>query len=147
MVWSSGPFKKLKSCSVLSRTAFPFWLLTNVLFCVVVRYGAGFLIGTGLCQLLAVGVWFWVRNFIELSVPFEGEKGEEVEIVTRFGPDFYLVMANGILCFGLGLAIFAANALWPDQMCALFGIDPLTLYDEHHLSTSTTSFLVLKIFP
>lgn len=88
---------------------------------------------TGVFQLLSVAVWYFNRNFVELQVPYES-MSDEVILKTKFGIDFYLVFGNAIFCISLGLVIYALNALYPDTMCGFFGIDPLSLYDEYHLS-------------
>ena len=123
-------------------TAFPCWLISMIMFCVVIRYGAMFLIGTGIFQLIAVTIWYSVRNFVELQVPYEYHE-KEVILKTHFGSDFYLVLINGGMCVLLGFGIFVANAVFPDEMCQFFGIDPLTLYDEYHLSKIEQNDVIL----
>lgn len=115
----------------LDRFAFGTWLIANILFCMVVRTASLFLFITGCLQIAAVGVWIGIRNFIELQIPFQTADGKgEIILATRFGPDLYLVFANGILCILLSGFITLLDALMPDEMCQYFGIDPLTIYDE-----------------
>lgn len=96
-----------------------------------------FLIVTGLLQLSAIGVWTFLRNPTEIQIPFQSGDNPEDDLLlrTRFGPDYYLVLGNGIFCVLLGFLVMILNVLMPDEMCTFFGIDPLTIYDELLLST------------
>ncbi|CAG7722564.1 unnamed protein product [Allacma fusca] len=118
-------------------SAFPSWIMANVLFSSAVKSGAVLLGLTGVLQLIAIGIWTFLRNPIELGIPFEtpgltstADLGEVI-LSTQFGPDYYIVFLNGILCLLLGSTIFLLTEFMPDEMCLFFGIDPLTSYDEY----------------
>jgi dual oxidase maturation factor 1 len=122
---------ELTLCLTLSRTGFGTWLISNILFCMIVSSGAYFLLLTGVLQLTAIAVWTFSRNFIELQIPFQSadEKGDVI-LSTHFGLDYFIVLVNGVFCVLLGLIILALDSCIPDEMCQFFGIDPLTIYDE-----------------
>jgi len=101
----------------------------------VVKYGSCFVALTGIIQVCAVLIWISIRNSVELSVPFEAKDGEhEVMLTTRYGLDFYLVLLNGVACTGVGIALFVLDIFFPERICEIFGIDPLSAFDEVVLS-------------
>lgn len=99
--------------------------------------------------MATVGVWVCTRNFIELKIPFQDEHGkDDVFLETKFGPDFYLVLANGVFCIILSGIISIMDDFMPDEMCQWFGIDPLTIYDELLLCTAYfmfSFFLIISV--
>ncbi|ODN03668.1 Dual oxidase maturation factor 1 [Orchesella cincta] len=115
--------------------AFGTWLITNILFCMVIRTAAFFLFITGCLQISAVAVWTFVRNPIELQIPFQSADGfKDIHLKTHYGLDYYLVFANGLFCVILAGIITLMDTLMPDETYQYFGIDPLTIYDELLLS-------------
>ncbi|XP_021964730.1 dual oxidase maturation factor 1 [Folsomia candida] len=121
---------------ILIWTAFGTWVISNILFSMIISSAVYFLIVTGLLQLSAIGVWTFLRNPTEIQIPFQSGDNPEDDLLlrTRFGPDYYLVLGNGIFCVLLGFLVMILNVLMPDEMCTFFGIDPLTIYDELLLS-------------
>lgn len=71
-------------------TAFATWLLANILFQSVIRYGAYFLFFSGALQLTACLVWGVVRNPLELDIPFESGS-----LRLYFGSSFYVTLVGG----------------------------------------------------
>jgi hypothetical protein len=120
----------------ICRAAFATWLIANILFCMIVSTAVYFLIITGFLQLVAITIWTYLRNPIEIQIPFQSAENPKDDILlkTRFGPDYYLVLGNGIFCVLLGLVLMILNSIIPDEMCTYFGIDPLTIYDQLLLS-------------
>ena len=109
--------------------AFCTWALTNIALFMVVRLASIFLMVTGLSQIIAVLLWSQIRNPIEIQVPFESADGKgEVLLVTSYGPDFWLVLGNGVLCTCGGFVIFVLDYFFKEAMCQVFGIDPLSVY-------------------
>ena len=74
-----------------SRLCFPLWLLTNILFFILLRYGAYFLTLTGLCMVTANILWATIRNYNELKIPFE-----DAVMEFTFGGSFYICLITGI---------------------------------------------------
>ncbi|KAK3769100.1 hypothetical protein RRG08_057141 [Elysia crispata] len=101
--------------------SFPLWILTNVLFFVLLRFGAYMLTLTGLCMLTANCIWGGYRNFIELEIPFTAED----VLKFSFGPSFWLVAITGILCVIMGVVVFLLDKLFPTHIAVFFGVDVL----------------------
>jgi len=101
--------------------AFPLWLLTNIFFCVLLRYGAYFLTLTGLSMLTANIIWATIRNLNELVIPYTAEEMLEFS----YGASFWLCLVTGILCVIMGVLIFLMDKLWPSQVATFFGVDVL----------------------
>ncbi len=55
---------------------------------------------------------------------------------TRFGPDFYIVLFNGLFCTVIGAVMFVLELYFPEEICEVFGIDPLSAFEEVMLSKS-----------
>lgn len=72
-------------------TAFPCWILANILFRSVIMYGAYFLAITGGLLLLSNLLWVVIRNPLPLEIPFEHET-----IILRYGASFWLTFLTGI---------------------------------------------------
>lgn len=73
-------------------TAFPCWLLANILFRSVITYGAYFLAITGGLLLLSNLLWVVIRNPLALEIPFEYDT-----MTTKFGANFWLTLITGIV--------------------------------------------------
>ncbi|XP_047003642.1 dual oxidase maturation factor 1-like isoform X3 [Schistocerca americana] len=110
-------------------SAFPCWLVANLSFLHVVRYGGYFMVLTGFFQILACILWASIRNYQELAIPI----GKEV-LVTHFGFHFWLVLIVGVLVVILGLLITYLDLHYPDDLAVFFGLDPLSEYEEYHLT-------------
>jgi hypothetical protein len=115
-------------------TAFVMWVLSNILFFMSVLHGAICLGLAGILQLISVLIWTFNRNVNELHIPFEPSEGGDPEVLlsTSYGVDYYLVLVNGIICILIGIGIVVANFIIPEELCKIFGIDPLTLYQEEY---------------
>ncbi|RUS75527.1 hypothetical protein EGW08_016717 [Elysia chlorotica] len=101
--------------------SFPLWILSNVLFFVLLRFGAYMLALTGLCMLTANCIWGGYRNFIELEIPFTADD----VLKFSFGPSFWLVLITGILCVLIGVTVFLLDKLFPTHIAVFFGVDVL----------------------
>ncbi|XP_068239415.1 dual oxidase maturation factor 1-like isoform X2 [Palaemon carinicauda] len=71
--------------------AFPTWVMTVLLFKMVVRYAALALVLIGILLVIPVLIWYSYRNPIELQIPFE-----DGILKTSFGWCFYLALVVGI---------------------------------------------------
>lgn len=74
------------------RLALPLWVLTIVLFFILLKYGAYFLMLTGGVMVIANILWASIRNVNELIIPFSAEHKLEF----HFGPSFYLNLITGL---------------------------------------------------
>lgn len=72
------------------RTAFSLWILTIVLFKMVIRMAAQALTLTGLMLLCASLIWAFNRNYTELQIIFE-----DGILTTSFGIHWYLSLVMG----------------------------------------------------
>ncbi|XP_012946050.1 dual oxidase maturation factor 1 [Aplysia californica] len=101
--------------------AFPLWLLANILFFVLLRYGAYFLALTGASMVTANIIWATLRNVNELKIPFTADEVLEFS----YGGSFWVCLITGILCIILAVVIFLLDKLAPSAVAAFFGVDVL----------------------
>lgn len=106
--------------------AFPMWLLTNILFFVLLRFGAYFLAMTGTCMIIANIIWASIRNVNELKIPFSAENILDF----TFGGSFWICLITGILCVVSGIAIVLLDCRKPSWMATFFGVDVLQDEDD-----------------
>lgn len=101
--------------------AFPLWLLANILFCVLLRYGAYFLVLTGLSMITSNIIWATLRNVNDLKIPFTSHD----VLLFSYGGSFWVCLITGIICVVLGLIIFLMDKLCPSFIATFFGVDVL----------------------
>ncbi|KAG0728604.1 Dual oxidase maturation factor 1 [Chionoecetes opilio] len=106
-------------------TAFPLYLLTIILFKMVIRMAAQTLILTGTLLTSASLIWAFNRNHKELQIPFE-----DGMLTTKFGIHWYLSLVMGTLCITLGLAIYLYDLKYPGNLSWVFGNDPLSIVEQ-----------------
>ncbi|XP_053392446.1 dual oxidase maturation factor 1-like isoform X2 [Mercenaria mercenaria] len=104
---------------------FPLWLLTNILFFVLLRYGAYFLIMTGGSMIIANIIWASLRNLNELKIPWEDGIME-----FSYGGSFYVSLITGIFCVVAGIVIRVLDLRFPNALTSFFGVDVLQDTDE-----------------
>lgn len=73
-------------------TALPLWIVTGIQFCMVIYYGAFFMILTGIALLSANITYATIRNLNELKIPMADEK----VLTFNWGWCFLLNLANGL---------------------------------------------------
>ncbi|KAI8506261.1 regulation of thyroid hormone proteinration [Branchiostoma belcheri] len=113
-------------------TAFPLWILTNILFCMFIRYGAYFMMLTGGVMLLGNLIFHFLRFGPVLAVPMG-----TATLVFHYGWCFWLNLAVGSVTLVLGAAILFLDLRFPDVTSTFFsvGSDP----DEYYtVKTSVT---------
>ncbi|RWS13818.1 Dual oxidase maturation factor 1-like protein [Dinothrombium tinctorium] len=116
---------------ILMWLAFALWLLMNIVFQLVIQYGALLLILTGKVLIIANILYCNIRNPIPLEIPFESIDGKStVWLKPTFSWCYYLNLANGIVCVLLGLIAFYADLRYPDEIAEFFGVDVLSGYEE-----------------
>ncbi|XP_048744080.1 dual oxidase maturation factor 1-like isoform X2 [Ostrea edulis] len=106
---------------IMMWLALPLWVLTIVLFFILLKYGAYFLMLTGGVMVIANILWASIRNVNELIIPFSAEHKLEF----HFGPSFYLNLITGLLCVVLGAVIWILDLRFPEVVTNFFGVDPL----------------------
>ncbi|XP_068084064.1 dual oxidase maturation factor 1 [Anabrus simplex] len=120
-------------------SAFPCWLLANILFILEPRYGGYFTALVGSLQLLACILWAVIRNPLPLSIPFDGK-----ELTTVYGSSFWLTIVSGILAVLMGFLVILMDLLFPDETTIFFGNDPLIVYNESYKTSAEIQNLMEK---
>lgn len=120
---------------ILLWTAFPLWVLSNVVMQMVLWYGGCLLLFTGGCLLAGAVVYASVRNFIPLEIPFYYED-ELVVLRTHYGWCFWINLVNGLLCTVAGLVVLFMDLRFPEAIATFFGIDILQDYEEIYTDIS-----------
>ncbi|XP_070564580.1 dual oxidase maturation factor 1-like [Ptychodera flava] len=105
--------------------AFPLWLLTIVLFGIIVRYGAYFLFINGTVLLLANLLFATLRWGPELTIPFK-----DAVIQFQYGWCFWVTLITGFLCIVLGGLILLLDYYLPAEVATFFGHDVIENYEE-----------------
>ncbi|XP_062605745.1 dual oxidase maturation factor 1-like isoform X1 [Saccostrea cucullata] len=106
---------------IMMWLALPLWVLTIILFFILLKYGAYFLMLTGGVMVIANIIWATLRNPFELLIPFSAEHKLEF----HFGASFYLNLFTGLLCIILGAVIWFLDLRFPELITNFFGVDPL----------------------
>ncbi|KAH7962520.1 hypothetical protein HPB52_016679 [Rhipicephalus sanguineus] len=78
---------------ILLWTAFPLWVISNLVFFSVLWYGACVLMLTGACLIAGTVVYASVRNFIPLEIPFY-DHDHLVLIRMHYGWCFWMNLVN-----------------------------------------------------
>lgn len=112
---------------IMVWTAFPLWLLANILFFMVIRNGAYFLMLTGGSLLTANILYAGIRyGFQPMVIPFTAEK----MLHFHKGATFYLCMVAGLIAFLSGIVILFMDFNYPLEIAAFFGVDPLQDFED-----------------
>lgn len=108
-------------------TAFPLWIVTMVLFKMVIRIAAQTLALTGIMLLSSALIWATNRNYTELQIPFE-----DGILTTRFGVHWYLALVTGSVCTVVGVAIYLYDYCHPGSstLSAIFGNNPYNIVEQ-----------------
>lgn len=106
--------------------AFPLWLLTNILFFVLLRYGAYFLAMTGAAMVTSNIIWATLRNVNELVIPFTDEN----KLVFSYGASFFVCLITGIGCIVLGIIVFIMDLRFPRHIALFFNVDVIQDSEE-----------------
>lgn len=107
-------------------TAFPCWLMANILFRSVIRYGAYFLLIGGVLQLTANLIWCVVRNPNSLIIPFEN-----ATMTTKYGLSFWLNFSTGLTSVLLSILLIIMERYFEEELYEYFGVDSLNVYDVY----------------
>ncbi|XP_064116982.1 dual oxidase maturation factor 1-like [Macrobrachium nipponense] len=106
--------------------AFPTWVMTVLLFKMVIRYAALAVVLIGVLLVIPVMIWSCFRNPIELEIPFE-----DGILTTKFGWCFYLALLTGLMCIAIGAVLFGLSVKgYQDKLIDFFGNNPWKLLAE-----------------
>lgn len=112
---------------IMVWTAFPLWLLANILFFMVIRNGAYFLMLTGGSLLTANILYAGIRyGFQPMVIPFSAEH----MLHFHKGPTFFLCMSAGLISFICGVVILFMDFNYPLEIASFFGVDPLQDFED-----------------
>ncbi|XP_077992198.1 dual oxidase maturation factor 1-like [Glandiceps talaboti] len=100
---------------IMIWTAFPTWIIANILLFMVINYAAYCMILTGLWLLLANFLYWILRWGPELSIPFA-----DGVLNFHFGWCFWITFVTGIICVLCGFLVLVCNKLWPDKTADFF---------------------------
>lgn len=112
---------------IIMWMAFPLWLLSCILFFMVIRYGAYFLALTGSCLLLTNILFSSIRNAVPLVPRFDSKP-----LHLHYSWCYYLVLITGILCLLLAAVILFMDLRHPEVIATFFGIDILHDYEDFY---------------
>ncbi|XP_054159680.1 dual oxidase maturation factor 1-like [Oppia nitens] len=131
---------------ILMWLSVPLFVLSNILFQMVIQYGALFLIMCGSSLITANIVYSLIRNPIPLRIPFEQYiSGQTVYLMPHFSWCYYLNLINGIFCMFIGIVVFFSDLRFPDETAEFFGIDVLQSYEEYFADIKVTSNIKVDI--
>ncbi|XP_077988774.1 dual oxidase maturation factor 1-like [Glandiceps talaboti] len=112
-------------CHLCMWLAFPLWLLSNMLFLMVVRYGAYFLAMTGGTMLLGNLIYATLRDGEILAIPFE-----DATLTFSFGWCFWLTLITGLVCIILSIIVVVMDWRFPAFLATFFNADILQDYED-----------------
>ncbi|GBO04566.1 Dual oxidase maturation factor 1 [Araneus ventricosus] len=101
-------------CHIAMWMAFPLWLLSNILFFMVIRYGAYFLSLTGGCLLLSNVLFASVRNDVPLDLRFQSKA-----LVLHYDWCFWLVLFTDTFRPRNSVLLKSGNLRKPDDFFQL----------------------------
>ncbi|XP_053392423.1 dual oxidase maturation factor 1-like [Mercenaria mercenaria] len=113
--------------------ALAFWVLANIMLFMLLRYGAYLIILTGLSMCTSSVIKHYIRNPLDLSIPFSAEH----ILVIHYGAAFWLCLVIGIMCIVFGLVVLILDLRLPAATASFFGMD--ILQDEKLLQTEHSS--------
>ncbi|XP_070539714.1 dual oxidase maturation factor 1-like [Ptychodera flava] len=100
---------------ILLWTAFPTWIIANILLFMVINYAAYCMILTGIWMLLANLMYWILRWGPMLRIPFA-----DGVLDFHFGWSFWITFATGIICLVYGSTVLVCNKLWPEKVADFF---------------------------
>ncbi|XP_072038743.1 dual oxidase maturation factor 1-like isoform X2 [Amphiura filiformis] len=111
---------------IILWTAFPLYLISLILFFNVVRYGAYFLMATGVTMITGNIIYASVRFGSEMIIPFTDEK----KLIFHKGASFYVCLVAGIVSVVCGLLVVLLDYFEPEKVSSFFNVDPLIDFEE-----------------
>ncbi|XP_077978626.1 dual oxidase maturation factor 1-like [Glandiceps talaboti] len=111
--------------------AFPLWLLTLILFSIIIRYASYFSLLTGGVLLLSNLIYGTLRTGPDLEIPFQ-----HAVLRFHFGWSFWIILVTGLLCLCLGIIIWLLDYYFPVQTATFFGHDIIENFEECFIETN-----------
>jgi len=109
-------------------TAFPLWIIANILTFMVLFYAGWIFILTGFTMLTSTIIWASIKwGYQPLVIPFEDDY-----LHTHYGPSFWLVIAGGIVSTLYGAIIVIMDVYFKHQIAEFFGQDLLQDTEEFY---------------
>lgn len=100
----------------ICRTGFATYLVSILLFLYVIRWGAYYLLFTGLLMILAAASYgLIIINDPPLQIHFQ-----DGVLIPHFKAPFYLVLLTGLGASILAVAIVIADYMWPRKVAQIF---------------------------
>jgi len=100
-------------------TAFPLYIISNILTFTVIVYAGWMFVLTGVAMLSSTIIWSTIKwGYQPLVIPFE-----DAHLQTHYGPSFWLVIAGGIVSCLYGLVIVVMDNYFRLEIFAYFGVD------------------------
>ncbi|XP_071951958.1 dual oxidase maturation factor 1-like isoform X2 [Antedon mediterranea] len=116
---------------IMLWTAFPLWLLSNILFFMVLRYGAYFLMLTGGSLLTGNILYSSIRYGSQpLRIPFVTEDNPADGLEFHKGPHFMLCLFTGLISFIGGIIILIMDMKFPQEIATFFNVDVLQDFED-----------------
>lgn len=109
--------------------ALPLWVITIMLFKIVLEFGAYFSMATGATLLLGNVIYATVRNPLELAIHIG-----DGELIFSWGWTFWLNLVNGLLALFIGIVVWFMNLRFTEAVFTFFGVDILTDIEEYYAS-------------
>ena len=113
-------------------TAFATWLITVILFFVVIPYAAFFLGLTGSIMVLGNIIYGTLRWGPDLVIPFNSH----AKLEPKYGWCFYLSLLTGLACIILAVVIYVIDLYRPNATASFFNIDILASFEDEVLVKS-----------
>lgn len=114
-------WKMIYSVCVPFRVAFGTYLLSILLFIFVIRYGAWFMLITGMLMVLACFAFGIIMiNDPPLAVPFANPIQGEVFVRPTYGWSFILTIVTGNVVWFLALVILLMDYFMPRRIAVVF---------------------------
>lgn len=107
-------------------TAFALWLITIILFFVVISYATFFLGLTGGIMVIGNIIYGTLRWGPDLVIPFNAHH----KLEPHYGWCFYLSLLTGIACIILAVVIYIVDLINPTATASFFNIDILTTFED-----------------
>ncbi|CAB3984811.1 dual oxidase maturation factor 1-like [Paramuricea clavata] len=114
-------------------TAFATWLITLILFFVVISYASLFLGITGSIMVLGNIIYGTLRWGPDLVIPFNSH----AKLEPTYGWCFYLSLLTGIACIILAVVIYVIDLFNPTVTASFFNIDILTTFEDEVIFKTT----------
>uniref|UniRef100_A0A0K2TDJ0 Dual oxidase maturation factor 1like [Ceratitis capitata] n=1 Tax=Lepeophtheirus salmonis TaxID=72036 RepID=A0A0K2TDJ0_LEPSM len=128
--------------SISLWVSFASWMIMNILFVVVPRYGAYSMTMTGLIMLLSDVIYYWLLPTRPLRI-----KMESSTLIFEFGWCFWVILVAGFICFVVGFAISIIDLIYPHKFSTVMEMDYGTPFDRHTIIEDSNETKKKKVIP